>query len=96
MQRLSGWPWGAEIFHAYVSPPPSPRPLAQIDHNSLTLDSSPICVRAAVEAAVEGVAPDASKAGLELAYSLDPALAECPILGDSIRVRQVGGPLYSL
>ena len=72
--------------------PPTPCvPFRQIDQNHLTLVSQPFCVRAAVEAAVEGVAPDASKAGLEVAYSLDPALAARPLLGDPIRVRQVRG-----
>jgi hypothetical protein len=46
-------------------------------------------LRQTIEAAVEMVAADAVKKGLEIAYSLAPELQQRKILGDTIRIRQV-------
>lgn len=56
----------------------------------MVLDNRPLCLRATLEASLELVAGDALRKGLEVAYTLDPRLAARPVLGDSIRIRQVG------
>ncbi|GAB4817717.1 hypothetical protein N2152v2_004763 [Parachlorella kessleri] len=62
---------------------------SKIEQHSLALELSPVCLRETLEASIEQVAGDAQRKGLELAYLLDPPLAQAPVLGDSIRMRQV-------
>ncbi len=40
---------------------------------------------------IELVSGEAAKKGLALAYLIDDAALERPLLGDTVRVRQVGG-----
>lgn len=56
----------------------------------MTLESAPVDLRQTIEATVEMVAADAVKKGLEIAYRLHPELQNRRILGDTIRIRQVG------
>ena len=58
----------------------------------MMLESAPVALRQTIEAAVEMVAADAVKKGLEIAYWLNPALQDRKILGDGIRIRQVRKP----
>ena len=62
---------------------------SKIDHNSMTLEAAPVCLRTTVESTVEMVAAHAVRKGIEIAYSLDDELLRRPILGDQIRIRQV-------
>lgn len=63
---------------------------SKIDHNRLSLEAAPLMLRDVVEAALEMVSVESGRKGLDVAYSLlDPELALRPILGDSIRVKQI-------
>lgn len=62
----------------------------QIDHNSMVLESAPVGLRDMVEASIEMMAADASRKGLDVAYAIDPPLLARRLMGDSIRIRQVG------
>nr|AML76429.1 putative LOV domain-containing protein [Chaetopeltis orbicularis] len=62
---------------------------SKIDHGSVVLQREPLDLRQTIEACIEIVAADALKKGLDIAYSIDPRAARQPLLGDSIRVRQV-------
>lgn len=64
---------------------------SKIDHNSMTLEASPLCLRTTFEAVIEMVAADAVKKGIEIAYALDERLTQRCIMGDAIRIRQVHG-----
>jgi len=56
----------------------------------MVLESAPLALRDTVEACIEMVAANAERKGLDMAYSLPPQLVERRLLGDSIRIRQVG------
>ena len=49
-----------------------------------------VCLRETIGAVVEMVAADASKKGLNIAYTMDAVLLKRAVLGDAIRIRQVG------
>lgn len=68
---------------------------SKIDHNSMELESVPLFLRDAVEATMDMAAADAHKRGIELAYSLDPRLAQRRVMGDMTRIRQVLNNLVS-
>ena len=53
-----------------------------------------VCLRNTIGAVVEMVAADASKKGLNIAYTMDEVLLKRAVLGDAIRIRQVS-PLWS-
>lgn len=48
-----------------------------------------MCLRDTIGAVVEMVAADASKKGLNIAYTVDEVLLKRAVLGDAIRIRQV-------
>ena len=56
---------------------------SKIDHNSMTLEAAPVCLRTTVESTIEMVAAHAVRKGIEIAYSLDDELLRRPILGGS-------------
>jgi hypothetical protein len=56
----------------------------------MILESAPLALRDTVEASIEMVAADAARKGLDVAYRLAPPLERRRLLGDSIRIRQVG------
>nr|AML77241.1 putative LOV domain-containing protein [Coccomyxa subellipsoidea] len=62
---------------------------SKIDHNSMLLESAPVSLRDVISSTVEMVAADATKKGLDLAYTMDDALLNRTVLGDAIRIRQV-------
>ncbi|CAL8464108.1 g3643 [Coccomyxa elongata] len=62
---------------------------SKIDHNSMVLESAPVSLRDVISSTVEMVAADATKKGLDLAYTMDDALLRRTVLGDAIRIRQV-------
>lgn len=68
---------------------------SKIDHNSMELEAVPVLLRDAVEATMDMAAADAHKRGIELAYSLDPRLAQRRVMGDMTRIRQVLNNLVS-
>lgn len=68
---------------------------SKIDHNSMELEAVPVLLRDAVEATMDMAAADAYKRGIELAYSLDPRLAQRRVMGDMTRIRQVLNNLVS-
>ena len=53
-----------------------------------------VCLRDTIGAVVEMVAADATKKGLNIAYTMDEVLLKRAVLGDAIRIRQVS-PLRS-
>ena len=64
---------------------------SKINHNALVLERSPLELRDAVEASIELVAAEAGRKGLEVAYGLrGEELVGRRIMGDGIRIRQVG------
>ena len=65
----------------------SPSPLGR--KSRIVIKHLQVDLRQTIEAAVEMVAADALKKGLEIAYSLAPELQQRKILGDTIRIRQV-------
>lgn len=48
-----------------------------------------VSLRDVISSTVEMVAADATKKGLDLAYTMDDALLRRTVLGDAIRIRQV-------
>lgn len=48
-----------------------------------------VCLRDTIGAVVEMVAADASKKGINIAYTMDDVLLKRAVLGDAIRIRQV-------
>lgn len=48
-----------------------------------------VCLRDTIGAVVEMIAADASKKGLNIAYTIDEVLLRRAVLGDAIRIRQV-------
>ena len=51
-----------------------------------------VSLRDVISSTVEMVAADATKKGLDLAYTMDDALLNRTVLGDAIRIRQVRQP----
>ena len=49
-----------------------------------------VCLRDTIGSVVEMVAADANKKGLNIAYTMDEMLLRRAVLGDAIRIRQVG------
>jgi len=66
-----------------------------IDRNDLELRAAPLWVRDALEACLEGVAAEAGRRGLRVAYRLDPELASRRVCADPLRLRQVLALLLS-
>ena len=54
-----------------------------------------VSLRDTIGSTVEMVAAEANRKGLDIAYHMDEALAQRTLLGDAIRIRQVGLLLYS-
>ncbi len=48
-----------------------------------------VSLRDVISSTIEMVAADATKKGLDLAYTMDDALLRRTVLGDAIRIRQV-------
>jgi len=61
---------------------------SKIEAGGLELEERPFLVLDCVEAALDIVAPDAAKKGIEVAALIDPETPEA-VLGDSLRLRQV-------
>ncbi|HEY3524038.1 MAG TPA: GAF domain-containing protein, partial [Candidatus Limnocylindrales bacterium] len=61
---------------------------SKIEAGRVELDSSPFVLREAIEAALDILAPTASKKGLELVYAIDEDLPVA-LVGDAGRLRQV-------
>jgi len=61
---------------------------SKIEAGGLDLDERPFLVRDCVEAALDIVAPNAAKKGIEVAALVDPETPEA-VVGDSLRLRQV-------
>ncbi|HYM83872.1 MAG TPA: GAF domain-containing protein, partial [Candidatus Dormibacteraeota bacterium] len=61
---------------------------SKIEAGRVELESSPFVVREAIEAALDILAPTASKKGLELVYAIDEDLPAA-VVGDAGRLRQV-------
>ncbi len=61
----------------------------------MELEAVPLWLRDALEATMEMAAADANKRGLQLAYAIDPGLAQRRVVGDMTRIRQVLNNLVS-
>lgn len=61
---------------------------SKIEAGGLELEHRPFLVRECVERALDIVAPDAAKKGIELAALVDPETPEA-VVGDSLRLRQI-------
>lgn len=55
-----------------------------------------VCLRDTIGSVVEMVAADANKKGLNIAYTMDEMLLRRAVLGDAIRIRQVGAESQAL
>jgi signal transduction histidine kinase/CheY-like chemotaxis protein/HPt (histidine-containing phosphotransfer) domain-containing protein len=61
---------------------------SKIEAGGLELEERPFLVRDCVEAALDIVAPNATKKGIEVAALVDPETPEA-VIGDSLRLRQI-------
>jgi hypothetical protein len=55
-------------------------------------DDLQVSLHETISSTVEMVAAEASRKGLDIAYTMDDDLLRRTLLGDAIRIRQVGAP----